>query len=106
MWARVSRFEISPDQIDADIRDSTQTVRELLNRTSGSEGAFYLVDRANGRTMSVTLWDSEESLRASEQAATQVREESTARVGGNIVAVERYEVAIKPSDIMAGMRRG
>lgn len=54
--------------------------------------------------MAVTLWDSEESMLASEQVAAEVREQSTQRAGGTIVGVERYEVAIQPSEILAGMR--
>lgn len=104
MWARVSRFELAPDRIDEDIRDSKRAVTELLDRTQGLEGVYYLVDRESGRTMAITLWDSEESMRASEHAASQVREQSTQRVGGKVVAVEHYEVALQPSEVAAAMR--
>ena len=100
MWARVSKFMEPRNRIDDDIRDSKESVKELLDRTSGSEGVYYLVDREAGRTMAITFWESEEALRASEDVAARIREESTARIGGDIVTVEHYEVALQPSDVM------
>lgn len=101
MWARVSRFEGPVDKVDDDIRTSRETVSELIKGSSGSEGVYYLVDRETGRSMAVTLWESEQAMRDSEQIAARIREESTAQVGGTIVGVERYEVVLQPSDVMA-----
>jgi heme-degrading monooxygenase HmoA len=101
MWARVSTFKGPTDNIDEDIRDSREAVKQLLDNASGSRGVYYLIDREHGRSMAVTLWESEEALRASEEAAAQVRDESNERVGGETVSVERYEVALEPSDVLA-----
>jgi hypothetical protein len=76
-------------------------VVDLVNSTSGSEGVYYMVDRETGRAMAVTLWDSKESLLASEREAARIREQSTSAIGGTITGVEHYEVVLQPSDMMA-----
>jgi heme-degrading monooxygenase HmoA len=47
----------------------------------GFEGMIALVDRHSGKTLGITFWESEEAMRASEEAANQLRQES-AEVGG------------------------
>jgi heme-degrading monooxygenase HmoA len=49
-------------------------------------------DRETGKLVSVTLWESEEALRASEEAADQLRADAADRTGGAIASVERFEV--------------
>ena len=99
MYARVSKFKVPADRIDQDVQKS----RELISRvsdTAGSHGVYYLVDRKNGQTMAVTLWDDERSMTESEEMAQQVREEGVEAIqGAEIVSVDHYEVALQPSDI-------
>jgi heme-degrading monooxygenase HmoA len=104
MWARVTRFEEPTNRIDDDIRDSRGAIAELIRRVPGSRGVYYLVDRDTGHTMAVTLWETEEAMRASEDEAARLREESTARVGARVVSVERFEVALEPSDVLTTAR--
>ena len=96
MFARVSNYQGSPNQVD----EALSTVREqILPRAAeldGYKGAYFLVDRHSGRSISITLWESEEAMRASEEAANQLRSESAQASGGEVVSVERYEVAISP----------
>ena len=51
-----------------------------------------LADRQTGKTLGVTFWESEEALRASEEAANSLREESAEAMSDMIAGVERYEV--------------
>jgi len=41
----------------------------------------------------VVLWESEDAMRAREEAADRMRSESAGETGRTIVGVERYEVA-------------
>ena len=86
MFARVSTFAGSPDQVDESIREGREQIVPAVRQIRGCKGLLYLVDRTTGKAMSVTLWETEEAMRMSEQAADQIRGES--------VQVERYEVAI------------
>ena len=86
MFVRVSTFAGSPDQVDESIREGREQIVPAVRQIRGCKGLLYLVDRTTGKAMSVTLWETEEAMRMSEQAADQIRGES--------VQVERYEVAI------------
>ncbi|MGG8407239.1 hypothetical protein ACM614_11745 [Streptomyces sp. 12297] len=63
-------------------------VREL----PGFRGVYYLIDRASGTAVSLTLWEDEQAMRASEDHAARIREESARREGQQIVSVEHFEV--------------
>lgn len=60
----------------------------------GFKGIYILFDRQSGRSLSVTLWESEQQMQASEQAAYRTRTESAEASGETVVAVKRYEVAL------------
>lgn len=60
----------------------------------GFEGMIVLSDRHNGKTLGITFWESEEAMRASEEAANQLRQESAEVGGEEIAGVERYEVGL------------
>ncbi len=61
----------------------------------GFKGLFILFDRESGRSLSVTLWETEEDMQASEEAALRARTESAEAAGEVVVGVERYEVVLK-----------
>ncbi|MCJ1676425.1 hypothetical protein MTF65_03475 [Streptomyces sp. APSN-46.1] len=49
--------------------------------------------------MSLTLWEDEQTMRASESTAARIREETARREGQRIVSVESFEVgfsSLKP----------
>jgi heme-degrading monooxygenase HmoA len=98
MWARVSRFKGPVESVEEDILDSKRRAEDLAG-IAGSRGMYYLVDRASGEAMAVTLWESEQALRASEEQADRIRDESVRRIGGKIVDVKRYAVVIEPADL-------
>lgn len=104
MWARVSKFQVPKDRIDEDIKESRAIVSEAIRKIPGSAGTYYLVDRERGETLTVTLWETEQAMHASEEQAARIREESATDIGGKILSVERYEVALQPSDVMTAAR--
>ncbi len=105
MFANVSTYQGPPDKIDEGLRYAQENIVPSLQEVEGFEGVYLLVDRQSGKVLTITLWESEEALRASEEETTQLRSEHrgqwdqvpTAEAGGQEVAgVERYEVAISP----------
>jgi len=86
VFARVSTYSGAPDQIDESIREGREQIVPAVRQIPGCKGLLYLVDRSSGKAMSVTLWENEEALRASEEAANRIRGES--------VQVDRFDVAI------------
>ena len=94
MYARVTTLEGPPDKID----DATRHVREQtlpqLQQMDGFEGFVTLVDRQSGKQLAVALWESEEALRATEEAVSSVRSGVAEAAGATVAGVERYEVAV------------
>jgi heme-degrading monooxygenase HmoA len=92
MYGRVTRLEGSPDQIEQGNQFMEQTILPAARQLEGFRGVLSLTDRANGRGLTVTLWDTEEAMQASEEAANRLRDEAARAFGGTIVGVDRYEV--------------
>jgi hypothetical protein len=92
--ARVSTFEGSPDLIDEMLRQVREQVLPQAKQDEGFKGMIALGDRQSGKTLGITFWESEEVMRASEEAANRLRSESAEAGGQTIAGVERYEVGI------------
>lgn len=57
----------------------------------GFKGAYDLVDRASGKSIAITLWESEDAMRASERALKS-RGSDQQRGEGSLPVIESYEV--------------
>ncbi len=95
MYARVSTFQGPVDQTAEGIRVAREQILPAARLQDGFRGIYILFDRESGRSLAMTLWESEEDMRASEEAALRARSESAEKSGEDIVGVERYEVALR-----------
>jgi heme-degrading monooxygenase HmoA len=81
MFARVSIFKGEP----GDAGDQTQMVREKVlpaaRKLEGFAGMLALADPSTGKSMGITFWQTEEALKASEEAADRMRNESAVETG-------------------------
>ncbi|MDH4111719.1 MAG: hypothetical protein OEV60_03435 [Actinomycetota bacterium] len=93
MHARVSTYRGSAESIERSLAQSDE-IAAVVRAIDGSRGLIYLIDRASGKSLSITLWDSTESMQASEEAADRLRRDSSESAGETIEAVERYEVSL------------
>jgi len=100
--ARVSSLEGSADAIDEGIGKTRGDTLPKVRALEGNVGAIGLADRESGRVTMITLWDSADSLRATEQQANQLREQTAEMGGQSIAAVDRYDVAMAQQ--MSGAR--
>jgi heme-degrading monooxygenase HmoA len=98
VFARVSTYTGTSDELDEAIRQVRENTLPKLMQLDGYKGAYFLVDRQNGKSLSVTLWGSEEAMSTSEEAANSLRTEVADALGTQMVGVERYEVAIAPQE--------
>ena len=94
MYARVSTLEGPPELMDEGLRQAREVVLPGAKQIEGFKGMIALGDRQSGKTLGITFWESEELMRASEQAAARLREESAEAGGDTIAGVERYEVGL------------
>ncbi len=53
-----------------------------------------LADRTSGRVKLITLWQSADALRTTEEQADRLREQAAESGGQRVTGVERYEVAV------------
>lgn len=95
MYARVSKLEGSPEQVDELERVAAEWIAPSLTQMEGFRGILALASRQSGEVQLVTLWESEEALRQSEEDADQLRDVTAQAVDGEISGVERYEVVLK-----------
>ena len=94
MHARVSTITGSPDQAEAGIADFKENVAPWI-KGNGGHGGILLLDRETGKAVAITLWNDEESMRNSEQAADEHRSRVSDQMqGAQSPTVERYEVAV------------
>lgn len=95
MHARVVTFQGKPEQIEAAIRSFREQAVPAVKTMAGFKGGYMLVDRKSGKGYSFALWESEDALRASEDAANKIRGQVAQAAGGTIVSVERFEVPVE-----------
>jgi heme-degrading monooxygenase HmoA len=75
-------------------REIREHVLPALRQQDGFSGFLVLVERASGKVLGLTLWESEQAMNATEEAAYWLRVFSAEAAGGMITEVERYEVII------------
>ncbi len=94
MHARVTTLQGSPDKMDDATRHLQEQTLPQLRQMEGFEGFVSLGDRQSGKVIGVAFWESEEALRATEQAASSVRSGAAEAAGATVVSVEEYEVLV------------
>jgi heme-degrading monooxygenase HmoA len=92
--ARVSSLEGEAGHVDQGIRKAREETLPKVRELRGSKGVLALANRSSGSVKFITLWESAEALRASEEQANRLREQAAEGGGQRIGGVERYEVAV------------
>ena len=91
MFARIGAWQGSTEELDRWIQRSREQVKPSVQKDPGLKAAYWLVDREAGKGLIVTFWESEQAMRASEQARMQRQTATTAATGAR-VTTERFEV--------------
>jgi heme-degrading monooxygenase HmoA len=90
MFARVSTYRGDADRLIAGFAD----VSEPLEAIDGFSHAYFMIDRENGKGVSITIWHSEEALLTSVAKADELRARGAAAGGAEIESVEHYEIGM------------
>jgi heme-degrading monooxygenase HmoA len=91
MYARLTR--ISGGQFDEDqVGPMTEAIMSQARAMEGIRGGYWLRSADTGDLFALTLWDSEQAMRATEEQAAALREQATTDVGGREMTVDRCEV--------------
>jgi heme-degrading monooxygenase HmoA len=91
MFARVSAYTAA----DAEkLLEGFRTLTGPLEQIDGFSHAYFLIDRASGKALSITIWESEQALSASAAKADELRKQGTTSGGGSVESVENYEIGL------------
>ncbi len=94
MYARVTTIQGSPDKMDDAKGHIQEQTLPQLQKMDGFKGFIALGDRQSGKVLGVAFWESEEALRATEEAVSSVRGGVAEATGGTVAGVEEYEVFV------------
>ena len=93
MHARVTRIEASGERLDEMSRQFEERTVPVLEGLDGYKGYVLMGDRGDGLAMAVTYWESEDAMRASDDAVKEERERAAETAGATAGStVEHYEV--------------
>lgn len=91
MFARIGTWQGSPGELERWTSRSREQVKPRVQQDPGLKAAYWLVDREGGKGLIITIWESKEAMRSSEQSRVQ-RQTATSAATGAKVTTERYEV--------------
>ncbi len=95
MHARVTTLQLQPDKIDDAVSGLEQNDIPMFKGLDGFKGFSLMVDRSSGKAIGLSYWESEDAMKASEEAVKDARAGAAERGGASAEPqVERYEVAI------------
>ena len=90
MWARVSTYQFPSENVDQTLDQFNEALGSLGE--PGLKRAELLVDRQSGKGMTITVWESEDALQASVNAANRIRSGAADASGASILDVQHYEL--------------
>ena len=91
MWARIGSWRGNADELERWAERSRTEVVPGVRAEPGSTGVLLLLDRQGGQALTITLWEDEAALGASE-ARRAALQQGTRAVSGATVETSRYEV--------------
>jgi heme-degrading monooxygenase HmoA len=94
VFARITTYEGRPERVEEFRRAMVEHVMPALRRLPGFQGILFLADHQSSKLLAVALWETEESLHASEESAYWFRAYGAETANERITGVERYEVIL------------
>ena len=93
-YARMTTLQVDPSKVEEGIRFFREQTLATARQQRGFQGARLLVDRQAGKAYAVTLWESEEAVRAAEGAMNQTRSQGVQALGATHMTTEVLELAV------------
>lgn len=96
MYARVTtwKFDTSPARVEEIISRNRDAVLPAARQLEGFRGFLSVVNEEEGQALTLTLWESEDAERASEQAANRIRRGTVEATGISMTSAQRYRVEV------------
>jgi hypothetical protein len=84
VFARVSEVEARPERLDEMHREGVEHILPALQMQHGFKGGLVLANRKSGKVLAVTLWESEQAMDITEEAAHWLLAFGSETAGGTI----------------------
>ncbi len=99
MFARIATFDgVDVEEAERTVDTVRERVEPMMRKMPGFQGYMELVDRSGGKALTITLFDSEESVRAAEPTFDEEMPKQLADLfgqwAGRRSSVERYEILV------------
>ena len=92
MFARVTYFSVSPERLQQGRRGIEEHVVPALRMQTGYTGGLLLGSSPSGKMITVSLWENEEAMHATDEAAYWFTAFGAEEADGMVTDVETYEV--------------
>jgi heme-degrading monooxygenase HmoA len=95
MHARVTSVSVQPDKVDETIRIYEASIKPAIMSQKGAQRVYLMINRASGKGISVTIWESEADGVAYESTGSY--REQVAKVASFFSAppsLETYDIAV------------
>jgi hypothetical protein len=92
MVARTSTWTGSPESLDKWAEHVTAHVRGFVAGLPGNAGGAFFIDRAAGRALTLTLWETEEAAAETDKFAEQSRASTVEATGVELLERGAYAV--------------
>jgi heme-degrading monooxygenase HmoA len=90
--ARTSLWSGSPDELEAWAKVARERVKPMAEGLPGNMGAHFFIDREHGKALTLTLWESEEAARATDESANESRTRTMDATGVKLDSADKWEV--------------
>jgi hypothetical protein len=97
MYARATTIQAQPSSIDDGIAHVRDEVMPALMGVEGCVGLSLLIDRASGRCIATSAWESAEAMHASAEQVRPMRDRAAELFGGS-AQVDEWEIAVLHRD--------
>ncbi len=91
MFARISTWRGWREDLENWVARSSEVAKPNVQQQPGLAAAYWLVDREGRRGVTITFWESEEAMRASEAPRSQGQSQLSVDTWAG-VTTERFEV--------------
>lgn len=95
MFARLTTIQGKPEKLDDAIRVIENDVIPGSKGFTGFKNGYWLADRKSGKVLAFSIFETEKDMESSEAAASQLRKNSTEKLGAEVKNVERFELIAK-----------
>ena len=92
MYVRIIRADVPPENFDQVLAATKDRNVPVVKQFPGFKAGYWAGDRNTGRVTTVVLFESEEGIRAADEAFEQMRQKLGDPFGARIASVENLEV--------------